>query len=45
MPPEIVTRPVPGELTVADIDPDAPPGHAERVLAWARSVATSRVLR
>ena len=45
MPPEIVTQPLPGEMTVADLDPDAPPGHAGRVLAWARSVATSRVLR
>jgi hypothetical protein len=45
MPPEVVTSPVPGEMTVAGIPADAPPGHAERVLAWARSVATSRVLR
>jgi hypothetical protein len=44
MPPEIVTSPVPGEMTVADIDPDAPPGHAGRVLAWGRSVAEKRVL-
>lgn len=45
MPPEVVTQPVPGEMTVADIDADTPPGHSERVLAWARSVAVSRVLR
>ncbi len=45
MPAEIVTYPVAGELTVADIDPAAPPGHSERVLAWARSVADGRVLK
>lgn len=44
MPPEIVTRPVPGEMTVADLDPSVPPGHAARVLDWARSVAQGRVL-
>lgn len=45
MPPWVATGPVAGEMTVADIDPLTPPGHAERVLAWARSVAVSRVLR
>ncbi|HEX8229930.1 MAG TPA: DUF5946 family protein [Chloroflexia bacterium] len=45
MPPEIVTQPVAGEMTIADIDPAAPPGHSERVLAWARSVAERRVLK
>src|SRR4051794_2354233 len=30
MPPEIITRPVPGEMTVADLDPKAPPGYGER---------------
>jgi hypothetical protein len=45
MPPEIVTSPVAGEMTIADIDPDIPPGHSERVLAWARSVAQGRALR
>jgi hypothetical protein len=40
--PEIVTHPVPGERTIADIDPAAPAGHADRVLAWARSVAEHR---
>ena len=44
MPPWVVTRPVPGELTVADVDPLAPSGQAEQVLAWARSVAEGRVL-
>jgi Family of unknown function (DUF5946) len=44
VPPEVVTNPVPGEVTIADIDPAAPPGHTERVLAWARSVARHRVL-
>lgn len=41
--PEIVTGPVPGELTVADVDLAAPSGHADRVLTWARSVAQGRV--
>jgi hypothetical protein len=45
MPTEIVTQPLPGEMTVADIDPEAPPGHRERVLVWARSVAEGRVLK
>ena len=44
MPPEVVTSPVAGEMTIADIDPAIPPGHSERVLAWARSVARRRVL-
>jgi uncharacterized protein DUF5946 len=42
-PPGIVKGPVPGEITIAEIDPAAPAGHAERVLAWARSVAQGRV--
>ena len=42
--PEVVTRPVPGEMTIEAIDPDAPSGQADVVLAWARSVAESRVL-
>jgi Family of unknown function (DUF5946) len=44
MPDWVVTRPVPGELTVATIDPVAPSGQAEQVLAWARSVAERRFL-
>ena len=31
LPPEIVAGPVPGELTVADVDPCAPSGQVERV--------------
>ena len=31
-------------MTIADIDPDAPRGHAGRVLMRARSVAEGRVL-
>ena len=42
IPPEVVMHPVPGEVTIADIDPAAPAGHADRVLAWARSVAEKR---
>jgi hypothetical protein len=42
--PEIVTGPIPGELTVAAVDPTAPGGQADQVLAWARSVAENRVL-
>jgi hypothetical protein len=44
MPPWVVTAPVAGELTVVDVDPVAPLGQAEQVLAWARSVAERRVL-
>jgi hypothetical protein len=36
--------PVQGEMTIAGIDPAAPPGHAARVLAWACSVAEARGL-
>jgi hypothetical protein len=43
MPPEVATQPVAGEMTVADIDPMAPAGQGERVLAWAQSVAKGRV--
>lgn len=43
MPPGIATGPVEGELTVAAVDPTAPSGQAEIVLAWARSVAAGRV--
>lgn len=42
--PEIVTHPIPGELTIAAIDQDASSGQADQVLAWARSVAEGRVL-
>lgn len=45
MPPWVVTRPVPGELTVADVDAEAPSGQTEAVLAWGRSVAEGRVRR
>lgn len=43
MPPWVVTRPVAGELTVADVDPAAPSGQADAVLTWGRSVAEGRV--
>ncbi len=43
VPAGVVTSPVPGEMTIGDIDPAAPVGHADRVLAWARSVARGRV--
>jgi hypothetical protein len=42
--PEIVTQPVPGELTVFCVDLEAPSGQTEQVLAWGRSVAQGRVL-
>jgi hypothetical protein len=41
----MVTSRQPDELTIADIDPAAPPGHAGRVLQWARSVYEGRVRR
>jgi len=43
MPPWVVTRPVASELTVADVDPAAPSGQADAVIAWGRSVAEERV--
>ena len=43
--PEILTRPVPSEMTVAAIDPDASEGQADQILAWARSVSMGRVLK
>ncbi len=43
MPPWVVTRPVAGELTVADVDPEAPSGQADAVFAWTQSVAEERV--
>ena len=45
MPDWVVSRPIAGELTIAAIDPDAPPGAAQQVRAWARSVAEHRFLR
>ena len=44
MPGWVVARPIAGEATVADVDPLAPAGQAEQVLAWARSVAEHRFL-
>lgn len=40
----VVGEPIVGELTIAEIDPAIPPGHVERVEAWARSVAEHRFL-
>ena len=45
MPDWVVSQPIAGELTIAAIDPDASPGPAPQILAWARSVAEHRVLR
>jgi hypothetical protein len=44
MPDWVIIRPIPGELTVQSIDPDAPSGQSGQVLAWARSVAEHRFL-
>lgn len=44
IPAYVVRGPVSGEMTIADLDPEAPPGHADRVMAWARSVTEKRVL-
>ena len=44
MPEWVVTHPIAGEMTIAMIDPDAVPGPAQQVLAWARSVAERRYL-
>jgi hypothetical protein len=45
MPDWVVTRPIPDELTVTSVDPEAATGHADSVMAWARSVADHRYLR
>ena len=45
MPEWVVTHPIAGEMTITTIDPDAAPGPAHQVLAWARSVAEHRYLR
>lgn len=37
--PAAPVTPVRAARTIADLDPDAPPGHAARVVAWARAVA------
>jgi hypothetical protein len=39
-----IIGPLPGELTIATLDPANLNGHFERVMAWARSVAEHRVL-
>jgi hypothetical protein len=44
MPDWVITTPIPGELTVAAVDPHAPSGQSEHVIAWARSVAEHRFL-
>lgn len=45
MPKWVISRPIPGELTIATIDPETSPGPAQLVLAWARSVAEQRYIR
>lgn len=44
MPDWVITTPISGELTVNAVDPDAPSGQSEQVLAWAQSVAEHRYL-
>jgi len=44
MPAWVVSEPIPGEATVAVVDPRAPSGQAAQVMAWARSVAEHRCL-
>ena len=44
MPEWVITRPIPGELTVAAVDPTAPGGQADAIMAWARSVAEHRFI-
>jgi hypothetical protein len=43
MPDWIVSQPIAGELTIVSVDPSAPSGQADQVLAWARSVAEHRL--
>jgi hypothetical protein len=40
-----IVGPLPGELTIATLDPANLSGHTKRVMAWARSVAEHRVLK
>lgn len=44
MPAWVITEPIPGEVTVGAVDPDAPFGQTRQVWAWARSVAEHRIL-
>ena len=44
MPARAAMGPIAGEATAADVDPEAPAGQEEHVLAWARSVAAQRFL-
>jgi hypothetical protein len=44
MPDWVISGPIPGELTIADIDLTATAGQADEVLNWARSVADCRLL-
>jgi hypothetical protein len=43
MPDWVVLEPIPGELTVADVDLVAASGQCPQVMQWARSVAEKRV--
>lgn len=44
MPDWVVTGPVPGELTVFSVDPEAASGQGGQIMVWARSVAVNRFL-
>jgi hypothetical protein len=45
LPDWVITEPIPGEVTVACINPAAPAGQELQVLDWARSVAERRFLQ
>ena len=44
MPGWVVGTPIPGEATVASVNPEAASGQERAILAWARSVAVHRFL-
>jgi hypothetical protein len=44
MPAWVISHPIPGELDVTSVDPSAPAGQTDQVLAWARSVSEHRVV-
>jgi hypothetical protein len=42
MPDWVIPHPIPAELNVTSVDPRAPAGQTDQILAWARSVAEHR---
>lgn len=42
--PRVTAEPLRASLTIADIDPEAPDGHAARVRAWARAIVEASAI-